>query len=573
MIAREEIAHELAAFRQKMQKSFGSSDRRLALLQLIRCLDHEAFKSVLYGPSEPNQLESDGLVSQYFGWGLNEAISLYWNSDVKQPGVPLIVTTPEAKQWAESVLVCSGKVRLIEYALELERIGLGIIVRSDHQRKVYEFRYSQSANGVEAIERGDAQILETLVQRKNDQLRESQRLGNRRHAVTAQMRNLVRPFHDHYISYDAAPEVDEFYDDLSMTIAPSRTGWDAFPLSCTFGGIAYFKYIECVRHLMGFAMKHLDFCMLLCQAHPEINPIDILTVPSKWPDTFGFMASALGINDKEAEQIMLATCLTPENTEHHLAIPAGPIAPHYMIGGGSVVRSMIGCMHNPFHFMLRELKRRYPLDWDKSVDQREHVFRDDLIALFSKFGRIVFFTDNIDIDSSSGKTDIDVFAYDPKERIAGVFQLKWQDAFGGSMRERESRKKNFLQGGNAWVEKIMCWYAEGRMANTLASLGMPSEVAKQIQSVRVFVLGRTFSHFSGEYPTDDRAAWGNWFQVLRLCDGRVDPASPIASLHQLLIADSPVDRTPRTLHQQEFRVGGVTLVMHPHDPEEVAIQN
>jgi hypothetical protein len=562
MTVREEITEKLSAFRQKMQGSFGQDDRRLALLQLIRCLDHEGASPSLYGQAH----DAHKINCELFGWGLNEALLLFWNDEVKEAGVPLTRTTSEYKQWADSVLVCSGKVRLIEYALELERIGLGTLSRSSTQQSSYDFRYSHLAIGVEAIEREDAQILKILARREDDQSTQAQNLAERRASVTEKMRELVKPFHDHYISYGAAPEVDQFYDDLSKTIALSLTGWDAFPPNCIFGGISYFKYVECVRHVIGFAMKHLDFCLLLCEAHPKINPIDILSVPSKWTDTFGFMACALGIHENESEQIMLTTCLTPENAKHHLAIPAGPIAPHYMIGDGSVVRSIIGCTHNPFHFMLRELKRKHPLDWDKSVDQREHAFRDDLIRLFSGFGRIVFFTDNIDINSSSGKTDIDVFAYDPHNKIAGIFQLKWQDAFGGSMRERESRKRNFLQGGNAWVEKVISWHEEGRMPGVLASLGMPSEMAKEIESIRVFVLGRTFSHFSGEYPIDSRAAWGNWFQVLRLFDKKVDSASPITSLYELLIADSPVHRTSKPFQLQGIKVAGLTIVMHPHEP-------
>ena len=260
---------------------------------------------------------------------------------------------------------------------------------------------------------------------------------------------------------------------------------------------------------------------------------------------------------------MSTTMLEPQNAQFHFAVPAGPLASHYMIGKGSAVRLMTGCLHNPFSFMLRELRRRFPADWDKSVDGRENAFRDDLIGLFSRFGLIIFFTDSVDIHTTLGKTDIDVFAFDPAARLVSLFQLKWQDLFSGSMRERESRKTNFLKNGNAWVEKAGKWIAEGKMPQTLISLGMPKHVAEDIRETRLFVLGRNFSHFSGEFPTDSRAAWGSWPQVLRLVDTSVDPKSPLASLHDLLVEDAPAKRAKRPTEIHEIKIPGLTIVMHP----------
>jgi hypothetical protein len=158
MTAREEISEKLSAFRRKVEKSFGQNDRRLALLQLIRCLDHEGCKTTLYGQPPTDQADTHSTISQFFGWGLNEALSLFWKNEVKDTGVPLIRTTLEAKQWADSVLVCSGKVRLIEYVLELERLNLGAITRSSTNQSMYDFTCSHLSVGVEAIEREDIEI-------------------------------------------------------------------------------------------------------------------------------------------------------------------------------------------------------------------------------------------------------------------------------------------------------------------------------------------------------------------------------------------------------------------------------
>jgi len=84
------------------------------------------------------------------------------------------------------------------------------------------------------------------------------------------------------------------------------------------------------------------------------------------------------------------------------------------------VRLVSGCCIDPFQFVLRELRRRFPKDWDRSVDDREHIFRTDLIAAFSPFQRIVFFTDNITISTDIGDTDIDAVALDPLAGVAAI---------------------------------------------------------------------------------------------------------------------------------------------------------
>lgn len=313
---------------------------------------------------------------------------------------------------------------------------------------------------------------------------------------------------------------------------------------------------------MSFAFKHMDFCLLLCGKHPEINPIDVISVPSKWVDTVRYMSYALDVPESEAEQLLITTTLTPENAQHHLRVPAGPFACQYMIGNGSVVKMITGCLDNPFQFMLRELRRRFPDDWDKSVDYREDIFRRDLFDVFSLFNGVAVFTDNVNISSSAGKTDIDALVVDFRLKIAGVFQLKWQDLYGSSMRERESKKVNFLKTGNAWVEKASRWFDEGKMPETLISLGIPKESATQIKRARFFVLGRNFSHFSGDCPMDARAAWGTWAQVLRLLDTKATGESAITILHDQLILDSPNKRAQKQNGVDEVKIPGMTLISH-----------
>lgn len=560
MTAREEIQTKLNEYRSRLNQSFDHPERRAALLQLLRCVDLETVASFsrFYANLNPDSTENTSEVKRLFNWGFNEAISLFWGEHVNQPGVPLFQTRQQDKEWGDSLLQCCGRIRLIEHALEMERLQLAKITRvSDGE---FECVFSDSASGVESIQKQDLDFFNVLLGRRYQRERSWEKLEAKRPSITRKMRELVRPWEKHYIGYGADPEVDDFYHELSILVAPTRLGFDNFPQQSLFGGLPFSKYVECVRVLMSFAFKHMDFCLLLCGKHPEINPIDVVSVPSKWEDSVRYMSYALDVAEDEAQQLLISTALTPENAQHHLRVPAGPFACQYMIGNGSAVKLITGCLDNPFQFMLRELRRRYPTDWDKSVDYREDIFRSDLFDVFSLFSRVAMFTDNININSSAGKTDIDALAVDVISGVAGVFQLKWQDLYGSSMRERESRKVNFLQTGNAWVEKVSRWLAEGRMPETLVSLGVPKEAATQIKKARLFVLGRNFSHFSGECPMDERAAWGTWVQVLRLLETKAIGESPITILHDQLILDSPHKRAQKPTDREEVRIPSMTLI-------------
>jgi hypothetical protein len=566
MSARAEILRKLGEYRGKLRESFPYPEKRIALLQLLRCIDYKSFVEYIYerAGKEVPQKDEAHKVSRLFNWGWNQALSLFWGTHVNQSGIPLFQTVQELKDWGDSLLQSAGRVRLIELVLELERLQLGRLTAPERSGGTYDFYLVENATGVEGAERLDGNHFNVLLRRIHEKDRVWEELERRRGAIMDKMATMVEPFEKHYIRYDAEPQVDEYYHDLSSALAPTRNGWDAFPQQTLFGGIPFAKYIDCVRVLMGFALKHLDFCVLLGNKNTAINPINTVTVPCTWLNACRYMSYALEIPEAESEQLMLTTSITPENAEHHFSTPSGPFASHYMIGKGSAVRLITGCLDNPFHFMLRELRRKFSDDWDRSVDCREPIFRGELIALLSRYGQIVSFSDSIDITTDAGKTDIDTFAFDPVAKVAGLFQLKWQEQFAGSMRERESRKSNFLKTGNSWIEKVSNWIESGRMPQTLVSLGMPKHLANAINQTRLFVIGRNFSHFSGEFQTDPRAAWGTWSQLLRLTESPRDGESPLTTLFDLIRLDSPVMRSKHSGAREELEVDGLRLVIHPY---------
>ena len=168
------------------------------------------------------------------------------------------------------------------------------------------------------------------------------------------------------------------------------------------------------------------------------------------------------------------------------------------------------------------------------------------------------------LSASLGKTDIDVLALDPVNKLIGLFQLKWQDPFCGSMRERESRKQKILGKGNEWVAKVFSWAGTHEMFQTLTSLGLNEKDVEEYKQVKVFVLGRNFSQFSGSFQTDSRAAWGHWSQVQRHLETiPPDAPNPLEALFDRLKGEIPAVRAPKMTHVEELRLGDIKVRIHP----------
>jgi hypothetical protein len=149
-----------------------------------------------------------------------------------------------------------------------------------------------------------------------------------------------------------------------------------------------------------------------------------------------FLTYVLDIDFDTAKHLLEILTLTYESKNVHCS--AGIfIAPAFIkVGQGRVLSPVWGCTSHPFLFMLNELKRKYRSDWDMAVNQRENIFRNDIYALF-KESRFLKLDTNVKIKIGGLiVTDVDALIFDRATGIVGIFQLKWQDFFGNSMRER-----------------------------------------------------------------------------------------------------------------------------------------
>ena len=534
-------------------------ERRWGLLELIRAIDHY-FVYILQLDEEASKEEIRSERWDLFRYGQSKAISLFTDQSCILPGPSMARSERIHQEWADSVIANCGRLGICEMMLNLHRYGL--VKLSMPSPKAIHATVGLQEVGVEALEAREFSIFGEVAGDMDQHVRnQNTAIGP---SVLELMSPLVSPWENHYIQYDTNPFIDQFFQDQGLLWArghyePSQ---DAFPSDATFGDLPFGLYREAVVVVIGFALKHIAFTSILQTRHPHLDIRNLLTVTAAEPRLHGYLSDALDITEIEARKVLDTLKLTPENLQAHTSEPAVNIAPFLSINSSTVAVSIAGALSSPFDFMLAELYRRDRKDWDRVVDGREEDFRKELNSLFSaeRFAK----ADNplkLRINGSV-VTDIDAAILDKTTGTLGLFQLKWQDPFGTSMRKRNTKMKNFLTETDRWVSTVSSILQETpEVLNH--QIGDRTVRVQDTQRIHLFVIGRHFSHFSGEASRVTGAAKGTWPQVLRLFRESNMGSDPLTWLHKMLQDHSPSQRTPVAAKAYETKVGEYLIKYNP----------
>jgi hypothetical protein len=338
-------------------------------------------------------------------------------------------------------------------------------------------------------------------------------------------------------------------------------GPDAFPGEVSFGGLSFNFYRAVVTVLVGWALKHIDFASILVHAHPDLRFENQITLTADVDKFTEHMANALEVTTHEAQQGLAVVELNLRNTE--CCISGNTPPPLIRVSAQQYLKISSGMLMGPFLFMLRNLKLHYRSDWDHAVNSRESIFRQELYSLFPQ-QRLIKMGRNVELRKNGRKiTDIDAAIIDPDNQAIGLFQLKWQDFFEGSMRERSAKLRNFLRESTEWISAVRTYIHGTPPLDIARMLNVSVDLTSRISVYRLFVIGRNFAHFSGNTQTDPQVAWGLWPQVLRLIRARYNFENPVVALHTDLRKESPFLKNLPTIEEERIKIGSYNVVIHP----------
>jgi hypothetical protein len=508
-----------------IQRAMRGVDALYALAELVRSRDAgvtsavalqtgDTHRSVSAGSNEETagaSVQSDHLVLSF---GYPKALALAAalpRGEVWPPREPPPVV---AKLWGYALAWRAGHIAEAEQALAMVRTGLATIARVGPGHLAIELR--PDVLEVESVERGHWQRFVAKLVGAQAMLRS--RLDAERAGLSKRMSRYVSLSEHGELRIRLPRGIQRHVLETALYSLGQRLGSDSFPDEAAFGGVPFSAYRTGITILAAEALIRVTAAEAIAASDTRFEAWEVKSTGWRIPALAKVLSSAPGLDYDQAVRVIEASTLGPAAAHSYRRVPRAALPPLIGTASDHVLMSVAGCLDEPFQFLLHRLRELYPTDWDRSVDSREAIFRDDLYASLTSMWpeRYVTAPRGAKLrDAGRVVTDVDAMIFDRQTGDLGLFQLKWQDAFGASLVRRASSAKNFVQASERWVETVHTWTATQSMAEMAQRLGIPVDCASRIQP-RLFVLGRMAAHFSGHGAPDARAAWGTWPQLLNL---------------------------------------------------------
>lgn len=335
---------------------------------------------------------------------------------------------------------------------------------------------------------------------------------------------LVYPFRDHFIGYDADPVLDfYFFGHAYNAIMPAR-GFDTFHFSTMFGGIPFSNYQLAAMFIVSVGMKHRAFVRALMDKEPTIRIEDVLTVSVA---TDGFLESLREFINQFGAQFEGHVPVTDEGvriifdvlsvSRRNLVLldrPGAPIPPLIQCSDGHVIRPLAGAISNEIMlFLLNSLQHSFPKEYDRAQRVREDVMQRAVQRIFHPVLPELEYRGNVKLrQSGQVLTDLDLVVVEPSTGRVILMQLKHQDPYGEDLATMQARTGRLNQQISEWLCKVRSWLAAASTSELRATLRLPPSVKRP--TVRLLVLTRHYAHSLRLVVDGDDASFSNWPQMV-----------------------------------------------------------
>lgn len=506
MEPQQELTDVINGFSSTLATSFDPSEAAHAVISLVREVDvtNDSLSSVPVTDTMPQ--EALDAAARFFKFGFPFALRVVY------PAVQQLAThyySPASwseTEWAQGAIYQGGKAAICTQLID--GIPAGLVQLTKPGDKEFLFRYSHAKCGIEYFDEMDASYVRRHLTK---QMREEGELLSLK--VSASIERIMAESLSNpegvFISYSVPGSVWATFVRQAPYQVLLMQGHDDFGQDEAFGGVYYSQYCQAIEYLIATALMHTYFCHMLGRRNPEVDAGVILTRVDEKQHVIDELGSYLGSTPQVAEQVLSCLCMTPDNSESYLSEPGAPPPPYIQISNTQLIRSTAGCMINPFWFLNKSLKAKYRKDYDKLVNEREARFMSDIYSLFEG-ERFITVNRPVDISSDKGDTDLDAVAFDTQTKTLGLFQVKWQDPLGESIKLRRTKADNLFK-ANEWVAKVCSWLKSKSGSEILQHVLKTNGASRwhELSDVCLFVIGRHNMHFSNR-EMDDRAVWASW---------------------------------------------------------------
>lgn len=488
----------------------------------------------------------------YFDYGWLPLLKFYYSKINLSDRLPFTLVTREILSICDTSISYSGKIELCRQLLNFEKAGLIKINRVND--KEFSFTYLYEDSGIEQFDNISLNFYKDRIVEKIIDAKKKEKPFDTNY-IKEEVKRIVSSPDGNMIVYHTTEEIDDYYNQQGHFHMLRTQGYDEFDTKDLFGGIEYWRYVDFIEILMGSALMRIDACLELQKKVESIDLHNVLSYTYYKDKIVANFSNYLCLDKGVVEQIMSCLTLTKDNYEYYLDYPSAPPPIFFQVADNLLITSISGSLTNPLVLLNKELKRKYRKDYDKAVNNREERFRNELFLFFQQ-NRIVKVPRGINILFNGIHTDIDAVVFDTKTKTLGLFQLKWQDRYHHSMKERYSRISNLFEKANEWIGKIKDWVDNNSAKSIISSLQINKQhkASAEIEEVYIFVISRNQMNFTG-VELDSSVAWSSWHQLIESqADIESSIDNPIREMFAKIKALEPQNRIQRGEKPQQTKL-------------------
>lgn len=332
---------------------------------------------------------------------------------------------------------------------------------------------------------------------------------------------LVHPFMDHFIGYDADPTLDTYFFGVASHLLQMKEGYDSFHYAVTFGGVPFQKYMLGLTFLMSLAVRHERFAEALVKKVPAIRLENVLTVSSETAPFLEDMLAAINFfgglfDDYEyatAEQVrtVFEVLSVGHGDAKVLDRPGSPLPLLIRCSDKDFIRCQSAVLANPMQYLLDSLRHHFPGEYDQNQRTREQSMQRALRRVLDDVFPGLEYRENVHLRKGGRTvTDIDLVALEPTTGSAVLIQLKHQDIFGMDLHSGRQRGKRLREQSERWLDAVADWTSSADRSEVRATLRVGSAFP-EVATFRVIVT-RHFGHPLGGVTQAPDVAFANWNQ-------------------------------------------------------------
>ena len=346
--------------------------------------------------------------------------------------------------------------------------------------------------------------------------------------VNAKLSELVYPFRDKFIGYDADPLLDDAFFGLAYHEMLIAQGYDTFHYATRFGNSTFQNIKLAATFIMSIAMRHRAFVTALIAKHPAIRREDVLTVSVK-TDSFvegleefvnhygALLKDHVPITPEGAREIFDTISLHRGNLEL-LDRPGAPLPPLIQCSETHVIRPLAAARADELMiFVLNALRAKYPRDYDRAQQAGEGVMQRAISAGLRHILPDLEFRTNVKLRRKRKiSTDVDLVVFSEDKKRLLLVQLKHQDPYGMDLSSMLSRTRRLNEQVSRWIDRTKRWIAEVGADELRATFRLPKSTENL--AISYLVIARHYAHSLRDLAEVEGFTFANWPQIITAID-------------------------------------------------------